>query len=235
MTIVYVRSVIDLTKKIALALLVAIPIFSMASCATLYLQPYQPPGIDGFHSSKEYHGLVIAAEPILDPRKQVNIFGKALRPLDILPVSVILKNMSSNTSFLVSDSFLSNANEKLSSVDPRENPLHLGLSAGGLFALGFILLIPPGTLFSVPVTMAAAAKENRGNEVNYALITSALFPTTIEPGEVIHGFLYYKVPGSMVNSRKWSLSMKLVEWEGNNSDEAKVVLTNLMPTDINAR
>lgn len=172
--------------KIGILCLLLGVLFLVSSCSAPKLPVYPDRQLDHYQHVLTRNGLQIIVDPMFDSQENKTYFGTDLSQEDILPIFIMVKNLSAKESYVIfSDKISLNISNRMNANENFEGADH---SAGTALAQVFLL---PGLSL---VSGAAEVKRN---------FKSKEFQTqTLSAGEQCSGFVYFRLSekiGEMVS------------------------------------
>lgn len=142
--------------------------------------PVRPAGEYAVKAEKA--GLIIGIQPVEDPKDQNTYFNTELTSKGVIPVFVVLQNVSSGDSFLFDKSSITygQAQSSDSSPDVRSKT-------------GQRMLVASNVLGSPVLAIFAMNARGKALAVKQNIVKKEAQSTTLRPGASTHGFLYVPV------------------------------------------
>lgn len=171
------------------AILILLTIACLAACSVPQVQKTDVRAIDAYPLRKEMNGLTVAIDPQQNPAIVKTTFGVNLLEERILPIFVVIRNDNPLASFLVSaDQFVLQQGNVTASTG--------GASISTTSAEVLVYLF--GAIFAQRVTDLKFANQNMRHV--------ELARTTLSPGRVASGYIYFQLPSDTPPSATWAIA-----------------------------
>jgi hypothetical protein len=167
---------------------------SLVGCTTMKLNPPTARSMDTYPQRQSHEGLTVAIEPITDPRDCKKRFGMNLLSVRILPVFIVAQNQNDAASFILNRErvALGIAQQDAKGVlDQKEARSKDTAEALGYTTAGLILLSPA---LAIPTLIAFLKQASDYTVINTNFKMSEFRSTTLSPGEIVHGYVYFEIP-----------------------------------------
>lgn len=173
--------------------------FASAGCSTLQLPDFPERPVQQQQFKASQGGLAVGAYPITDKSEAKEYFGVDLLAANILAVAVTVENRSTDSGFLLEKQRIRLGSITEGTGDSKDKP---GDETAGiaLASLGGLVTIPVG---------AKLASDAR--IINHNFETKELRATTVNPGQAVHGFLYFQLPDQASIHSDYLLRLEALE------------------------
>lgn len=155
------------------------------ACLAASFQEYPVKAVRDYPSAVERSGLVIAAIPVADQKDQHTYFGINLRSKGYLPVLLVIKNETTDASYLLNkEGLMYNLWGRSGSMSPTPSKASRADKTVAIAA-------------SIPTvyTLMAGIAASKSEELRQHLLETELQSATLSPGVSAHGFIFVPVRG----------------------------------------
>ena len=178
--------------------------FLVSSCSAPKLPVYPDRQLDHYQHVLTRDGLQIIVDPMFDSQENKTYFGTDLFQENILPVFIIVKNLSAKGSYVVFNDKISlnglisdrmNVSDKFKGADNSDGTAIA--TAGGLLVSSPLML--------VGLTMVSNAAEVKRNFKSKSFQTQ-----TLSIGEQCSGFVYFRLPEKIGDIEHLSIGIEIM-------------------------
>jgi hypothetical protein len=188
---------------------------TLALGCTTHIPQYVPRPLDQYEHRALDQGLAVAIEPQTKSTEVMKYFGADLLSRNVLPVFVLIKNQSPDTSFVIvpegislSDSAsVSDSQEFDDQFDLTPGSKNSAKAAGVATGVGALVFLPVA-LAGMGAVLAFADSMSDAEEIKHNLVIKALRARTLSPNKTVSGFVYVTMPDGGIIPEHLSLRVE---------------------------
>jgi len=196
------------SRRLSLPLL-ALAAFGFTGCATLKLPDFPERSVAQQPHRAVQDGLAVGVHPITEASEAKKYFGVDLLAADILAVAITVENRSTDSGFTLEKERFRLGNVAAGAGRPdKESGDETAARALGTAGLVGGVLVSPILISLIPLSakMGSDAKIIRHN-----FVTKELQAKTVNPGQAVHGFLYFQLADQAASGNDRILHLEALE------------------------
>ncbi len=172
-----------------------LPAVILLGCSNLLLPDFELDSIDQYPYRQKLDGLEVVVQPFLDTQENEKYFGIDFLTTGYVPILIIVNNLSTNSYIIWKNKIVLEIDKPIESAGDKLNK--------DLFAQQNILESDSYTAayFSPATSLFLQNEVQDLQEVKRNLLENEFQTTTISPGKEAHGFMYFKLPQSIMTAQ----------------------------------
>jgi hypothetical protein len=186
-------------------------VLTLHGCATMQLPDYQAQSIERYQTLQIQDGLAVAIHPLTRKEETKQYFGTDLSAANIPAEFVMAENRNTTSSYLVAkDQFALQTGEASAGQDTRLQQHGSETTAvAGMAVMAAGVIVTPLLIAALPIMFAGMKQISDADVIKHNFATKELRTSTLSPGEMIQGFVYFKLPEEEVATQQWHIRLQV--------------------------